>query len=166
MESIENICDIDKFSDARVERAVELFHMGYNCSQSVACAWADCYGLTVEQMALVASSFGGGIGRMRLTCGAACGMFILAGLEYGYADPKDKERKNANYAIVQELARRFTSANGNLQCGALLRNAGITPHTSSTSEERTPEYYKKRPCPKIIEAAARIWLEYIREQKG
>lgn len=57
----------------RIERAVELFKSGYNCSQSVVGAFADMYGFTEEQAFRMSASFGGGIGRMRQTCGAACG---------------------------------------------------------------------------------------------
>ena len=65
----------------RIQRATQLFKSGYNCSQSVVAAFADIYGFTEEQALRMAASFGGGIGRMRETCGAACGMFLLAGLE-------------------------------------------------------------------------------------
>ena len=88
----------------RVEKAVELFKSGYNCSQSVVAAFADMYGFTQEQALRMSASFGGGIGRMRQTCGAACGMFLLAGLEKGAVDGKDREGKAANYALVQQLA--------------------------------------------------------------
>ena len=63
-----------KEADLRVERAVQLFKEGYNCSQSVVGAFADLYGFTQEQALLMSASFGGGIGRMRQTCGAACGI--------------------------------------------------------------------------------------------
>ena len=33
----------------RIEKAVELFKSGYNCSQSVVGAFADMYGFTEEQ---------------------------------------------------------------------------------------------------------------------
>ena len=75
----------------RIQKAVELFKQGYNCSQSICAAFADMYGYTEEQALRMSASFGGGIGRMRMTCGAACGMFILAGLETGCTDGKDKE---------------------------------------------------------------------------
>lgn len=69
--------------EERISRATEFFKSGYNCSQSVVAAFADMYGFTEEQALRMAASFGGGIGRMRETCGAACGMFLLAGLEKG-----------------------------------------------------------------------------------
>ena len=91
----------------RVEKAVELFKSGYNCSQSVVAAFADMYGFTQEQALRMSASFGGGIGRMRQTCGAACGMFLLAGLEKGAVDGKDREGKAANRPcakMVEEAA--------------------------------------------------------------
>lgn len=104
----------------RVEKAVELFKNGYNCSQSVVAAFADMYGFSEEQALRMSASFGGGIGRMRQTCGAACGMFMLAGLETGAVDGKDREGKAANYALVQELAEEFKRRNGSMVCAELL----------------------------------------------
>ena len=86
----------------RVQKAVELFKSGYNCSQSVVAAFADMYGFTQEQARRMGASFGGGIGRMRETCGAACGMFLVAGLETGATEATDREGKAANYAVVQD----------------------------------------------------------------
>ena len=91
----------------RIEKAVALFKEGYNCSQSVVAAYADLYGFTPEQALRMAASFGGGIGRMREICGAACGMFLLAGLERSAVSGADRESKAANYALVQELAAKF-----------------------------------------------------------
>lgn len=65
--------------EERIEKAVSLFKEGYNCSQSVVGAYADLYGFTFEQAIHISASFGGGIGRMRETCGAACGMFCWQG---------------------------------------------------------------------------------------
>lgn len=104
----------------RIQKAVELFKSGYNCSQSVVAAFADMYGFTQEQAVRMSASFGGGIGRMRETCGAACGLFLIAGLETGATEATDREGKAANYAVVQELAAEFKKRNGSLICGELL----------------------------------------------
>lgn len=146
--------------EARVERAKALFKQGFNCSQSVCAACADLYGMD-EQMALrVAASFGGGIGRMRQTCGAACGMFVLAGLENGSATPGDAEGKKQNYTLVQDLAAKFKEENGSLICAELL---GIAPKPQQpTPAPRTEEYYKKRPCVEMVGNAVRIYLEKVR----
>ena len=129
----------------RIQKAVELFKSGYNCSQSVVAAFADMYGFTQEQAVRMSASFGGGIGRMRETCGAACGLFLIAGLETGATEATDREGKAANYAVVQELAAEFKKRNGSLICGELLGLKKKEP-ISTVPEERNTQYYSKRPC--------------------
>lgn len=147
-------------AEERVQRAVELFKSGYNCSQSVVAAFADLYGFTEEQAFKMSASFGGGIGRMRQTCGAACGMFLLAGLETGAVDGSDQKGKAYNYEVVQALAEKFRAENGSLICAELL---GLNKQaaTPPTPEARTQEYYKKRPCAMMVETAARIFADFI-----
>lgn len=147
-------------NEERIEKAVALFKEGYNCSQSVVAAFADQYGFTREQALRMSASFGGGIGRMRETCGAACGLFMLAGLETGAIEGPDREGKARNYALVQELADEFKHRNGALKCADLLGLSKKEP-VVSTPEARTSQYYAKRPCVKMVEEAARIWCEYI-----
>lgn len=144
--------------EVRVEKAKTLFKQGFNCSQSVFAACADLYGIEDEALALrLSASFGGGIGRMRQTCGAACGMFMLAGLENGSAVVGDAEGKKQNYALVQNLAEKFKQENGSLICAELL---GIAPKPQEpTPEARTEEYYKKRPCAEMVASAVRTFLE-------
>ena len=140
--------------EERIGKAVELFKSGFNCSQSVVVAFADMYGFTEEQALHMSASFGGGIGRMRMTCGAACGLFMLAGLEKCAL-----EGKAENYALVQRLAEEFKKRNGTLVCAELLGQK--KPEISSIPEERTAQYYAKRPCPRMVETAARIWVEHL-----
>ena len=155
--------------EARAERAVELFKQGFNCSQAVFASCADLYGIDDEALALrLSASFGGGMGRMRLVCGAASGMFLLAGLHNGSCTPHDNEGKMANYALVQELAGEFKGKYGSLICAELL---GLAPKGAVTGyglpvmgedpkpAERTQQYYEKRPCPEMIAEAVRIFLK-------
>lgn len=158
--------------ESRAQRAVDLFKQGFNCSQAVFASCADIYGITDEKLALrLSASFGGGMGRMRLVCGAASGMFMLAGLHNGSATPHDNEGKMANYAFVQQLANEYKSRYGSLICAELL---GLAPKGTTMEylpaealrpkpAERTPEYYQKRPCPEMIAEAVRIYLRAINE---
>lgn len=154
---------IDK--EQRVEQAVAFFKEGYNCAQSVVAAFADLYGYTQEQAFKMAASFGGGIGRMRQTCGAACGMFLLTGLDCGATEGQDREGKSHNYAVVQELARCFEEKNGSLICAELL---GLKPKTPivAQAEARTEQYYAKRPCSHMVETAARLFAEYLEKKEN
>lgn len=146
--------------EKRVEKAKELFRQGFNCSQAVFAACADLYGIEDQALALrLSASFGGGIGRMRQTCGAACGMFMLAGLEKGSATPNDAEGKMQNYSLVQDLATQFKEENSSLICSELL---GIAPKPQNpVPEPRTEAYYKKRPCVEMVATAVRIFLKKV-----
>ena len=108
----------------------------------------------------MSASFGGGMGRMRLTCGAASGMFLLAGLENGCATTESPQKRAENYALVQELAAEFKEENGSLTCAELLGlRTGKTE--SPTPNARTQEYYKNRPCAMMVESACRIFAKKI-----
>jgi C_GCAxxG_C_C family probable redox protein len=145
----------------RVDKAIALFKQGFNCSQAVFAACADIYGISDPQLALrLSASFGGGIGRMRQTCGAACGMFLLAGLQNGSATIGDAEGKKQNYALVQELATQFQAENGSMICAELL---GIAQQPQNpTPEARTEAYYQKRPCVEMVASAVRIYLKNLK----
>ena len=150
--------------EERVERARSNFKAGYNCAQAVAMTFSDIINLPTEDVVRLAASFGGGIGRMRQTCGAACGLFLVAGLETGCTEGHNPQGKEANYKVVQELAEEFRKRNGSLICAELLGLAKNAP-TPTTPDARNGEYYKKRPCVKMVEEAARIWCEYLENNK-
>jgi C_GCAxxG_C_C family probable redox protein len=145
----------------RREMAMANFMKGYNCSQSVVLAFADMLPVNESDLLKMASSFGGGMGRLREVCGSVSGMFIVIGLLYGYDGPETGPVKAEHYKRVQELAHRFEEKHGSIVCRELL---GLNvKREAPTPEARTKEYYKKRPCPEIIGDAAEILEEYIKE---
>ena len=145
----------------RGEKAKELFMEGYNCSQAVLGAFCDECGMDFETAMKLSSSVGGGMGRLREVCGAVSGMFMVAGLIYGYDDPKGQAQKAQHYERIQKLAKEFQKENGSIVCRELL---GLTEKKSeSVPELRTEQYYKKRPCAEMVEMAAEIIEQYIRE---
>ncbi|MBB6214482.1 C_GCAxxG_C_C family probable redox protein [Anaerosolibacter carboniphilus] len=132
--------------------AVKLFKEGYNCSQAVIGAYCDELGMDLETALRLSSSFGGGMGSLREVCGAVSSMFMVAGLKYGYADPKDKALKQKHYELIQELSQRFKEKNGSIICRELL-NPETYRDASSTKEGGL---HKKRPCVELVECAAEI----------
>ena len=138
-------------------KAAELFVNGYNCAQAMLVAYSDLTGLTPEFSAKLASSFGGGMGRMREVCGAVSGMLLVAGLLYGYDDAADTAGKRELYAQVQAMAGRFREEMGSIICRDLLKNPPSDPNPTP----RTAEFYKNRPCARMVETAARIMDEFI-----
>ena len=154
----------DKELDERVARAVENFMAGYGCCQSVVAAFADLYGLDDTLAKKISAGFGGGVGRMRMMCGAVSGIVMLVGLDCGQTEGGDREGKSACYKVVQELLAQSAAENGSLICAEIL---GIKGHAkapcSYVASERTAEYYKQRPCAAKVESAARIFAKYLRK---
>ncbi|MBP3489009.1 MAG: C_GCAxxG_C_C family protein [Roseburia sp.] len=145
----------------RKEKAMALFEEGYNCAQAVFLAFEDLHGIDRKTAAALSSSFGGGMGRLREVCGSVSGMFMTVGVLYGYDDPKDREAKAEHYARIQELAGLFEQQNGSIVCRELL---GLSvKRESPVPQERTKEYYKKRPCRELVGCAAEILEHYIEE---
>ena len=145
----------------RREKAIANFKEGYNCSQAIVLAFADILPIDGKKVSRMASSFGGGMGRLREVCGSVSGMFMVAGLLYGYDGAETGKVKKDHYARIQELARRFEEKHGSIVCRELL---GLNVrHDIPVPEARTNEYYKKRPCAEIIGDAAEILEEYIKE---
>ena len=145
----------------RREKAENLFLEGYNCAQAVAIAFEDLHGLDRDMIARLSSSFGGGMGRLREVCGSVSGMFMVAGLLYGYDDPKAKEEKTDHYTRIQKLAADFAAETGSIVCRDLL---GLTEKKQEpTPEARTEAYYKKRPCKELVGMATEIMDNYIKE---
>ena len=141
------------------ERAVELFVEGYNCAQAVAAAFGDLTGLDEKTAARMASCFGGGMGRMREVCGAVSGMLMVAGVLYGYDDPKATKEKRELYAQVQAMAGQFRQELGSIVCRDLLKNPPSDPNPTP----RTEQFYKDRPCARMVATAARIMDAFIEE---
>ena len=152
--------DMEKSQYAK--KAMDLFLEGYNCSQAVFLAFLDKYDMDKSVALKLSSSFGGGMGRLREVCGCVSGMFMVAGILYGYDEPKDFEAKKEHYARIQELAHKFEEQNGSIVCRDLL---GLNKGKDiPIPEKRTEEYYKKRPCVELVGMAASIMEDYIKEQ--
>lgn len=143
---------------SKSERAKELFLEGYNCSQAVVGAFADEMGMDFHTAVKMASSFGGGMGRLREVCGAVSGMFLVAGALYGYDGPKDFSAKKEHYERIQFLAGKFREKTGSIVCRELLGIEG--KDSDPTPGERTKEYYKRRPCQEMVALASKILEEY------
>lgn len=142
------------------DAAYAWFLKGYNCSQSVVAAFAPQLGLTEETALRLSAGFGAGIGRMREVCGAFCGVVTV--LSMVYADPTDPKDKSRMYALVQEAAEQYRARNGgSIICRELLAKAGAAPAGGTAAEERTADYYKKRPCPELCRICADLCAEFI-----
>lgn len=165
-------CCIDKSAllvyafpmDTVSERAIiakKKFESGYNCAQSVAIAFADILGMDEKTAAKLASPFGGGIGRLRETCGAVTGMLMVLGMCEGYQDNNTGEEKALLYEKVRAAVKKFTDVNHSIKCSELLD--GVPVKEGERPEERTARYYAVRPCADIVYSAASIAETFIKK---
>lgn len=116
--------------------ALELFDQGYSCSQSVLLAYAQPFGLDERSAKLVSSTFGGGMGRLRQTCGAVTGGFMVLGLAYGNESPTDKETKLDAYRRVRELNHKVVEIHGTSNCAELLKKQAQETETKAVKNPK------------------------------
>ena len=147
--------------EQKILRARELFLSGYNCAQSVAATFAPEMGMEERTVLRLSSGFGGGLGGLRVMCGTVSAMCMVMSYVHGYDDADDFDGKKHLYATEQRMAARFTDRYGTLNCRELLTAAGI--EVKNTPSERTPEYYRKRPCVRYVEACAGILADELNE---
>ena len=91
---------------ARQQQAAQFHAMGYNCAQSVACAFAD----------KVAEGLGLGMGGMNGTCGAISAAAVLAGLKDSTGDLELANSKAVSYKDARECIARFLEKNQSVVC--------------------------------------------------
>lgn len=143
----------------RKEQAIEYFKQGYNCSQAVVLTFKDILTIDAEELCKIASPFGGGLSRMRETCGAVSGMVLVLGNLIGYSTPELGEIKHELYKNTQEILKIFENRYGSLTCRNLL-NLSVK-HDDPKPSPRDHDFMSKRPCPELIGGAAEILEEYL-----
>ena len=148
---------------SRGDIAKSYFLQGYNCAQAVLLAFEDAIGLDRDALLKLTLPFGGGMVRLRLTCGAVSGMVMALGLITGTSELSGST-KHQQYAFVQELVKRVQNLNGSIICGELLTGKGIEAQTLPNAEKRSEGYYKKRPCADLCYDAAQILEEFLKEK--
>lgn len=147
----------------RKELAKKYFLEGYNCIQSVVLPFKDVISIEEKELLRTISPFGGGISRLRETCGVVSAIAIIIGNIYGYDDPSDYESKKKVYEITQMLIKKFEDKYQSLSCRDLL---GLKyKHDSPIPSVRNNDFFKSRPCLQYIEYSAEIIEEFLLERK-
>ena len=146
----------------RAEQAREYFKQGYACSQAVALAFADVMAMDEGTIKKIMLPFGGGLGRLRLTCGAVSGMAAVYGMVCA-SEENIPDNKKQTYAGVQTICEAFKKEFGSLVCADLLSGMNVKVEIGGEAEQRTPQYYQKRSCAEIVFSAAQILDDYLKE---
>lgn len=133
----------------RVEKALANHKKGYNCSQSVACAFCDRVGMEEKDLFRIMEGFGLGGGDMEGTCGAVAGAQAIIGLINSSANLQSPDSKQATYKMAKELNAKFRELNGSTICKELKGIATKQP---------------LRSCDGCIEDAAKLVAKWLGEE--
>lgn len=142
----------------KVQKAVNRFVEGFNCSQSVLSSFCETFGLETEQALKIAHPFGGGMSRMGKTCGAVTGAMMVIGLKHGRIKPKKGTIKDKSYKKVEEFVSRFTSIHGSLACRKLI---GYDISSSNGLNAAKKKKIFDTICPQFIQSSVEILEELV-----
>ncbi len=145
------------------EKARQLFLEGYNCSQSVFVAFSHRFGIDESTAKKISAGLGGGLGRQREVCGAVSAASMVIGDIVAAQVGADQESKKKNYELVREFCDGFKENHESIICREMLK--GLAENKGAVPDERTAEYYKKRPCLRVIEDTAEILIKMLEENE-
>lgn len=98
------------------ELAISYHDKGYNCCQSVICAFSKELGVPDEILFKAAEGFGLGMGCMKGTCGAISGAVMAAGFKNSTANFDGVKSKADTYQLSKKILSSFEKKNGATLC--------------------------------------------------
>lgn len=102
------------------ERAQQLLHQKYHCSQALFGAFATDLGLDLKTALKISTCFGGGM-RQGGVCGCITAALLVLGMALGFYDSQDSELEIYGNKKTEEFIRRFTEKmNGAVNCRDIL----------------------------------------------
>lgn len=133
--------------------ALQGFYEGKNCAQSVIMAYANEFDMDTNQTLKLALGFGGGIGKMQKTCGAASGAYMLIGMRNSAHIREEEIQQSTTTEMIQSFNKEFIRINGSDQCYELLR---VDLKTDEGQAAFKAEDMKKEICSKCVTSAIDI----------
>jgi C_GCAxxG_C_C family probable redox protein len=141
-----------------LEQSVALFRQGFSCSQAVLATFAPGLGLDSDTALRLSAGFGGGMGRMALTCGAVTGAFMVLGLRHGGTRAEETAAKARTRHAVREFAQRFREQHGSIECRELL---GCDLSTPEGYAEAMRQQLTTTICPRLVATVAEILQDML-----
>lgn len=141
-----------------ISKARSLFADGHTCSQAVLTAFASRYNLPEELALKMSCSFGGGMGRQGMTCGAITGAMMVLGLHAGRVDLADDVSRERNDALVQEFFARFKDKFKTFDCNEL---TGVEMSCADARALGKEDGSFERVCPGVVGFSAELVTELL-----
>lgn len=142
------------------EKADQLIHQQYHCSQALFGAFAGDVGLDLKTAFKISTCFGGGM-RQGGVCGCITASLLVLGMTFGFYDAQDKEMEVYGNKKTEEFIRLFTERmNGCTQCREILGKDISKPEEMA---EIRKEGLILQKCPGAINASIEILEEMLAE---
>lgn len=101
---------------SRIALAQEKHDKGYNCAQSVCCAFCDLTDFDEETVFRLTEGLGLGMGGMDGTCGAISAAAVLSGAKCSTGNLETPNSKGTSYRQAKVCLQKFKEKNGALAC--------------------------------------------------
>ena len=140
------------------EKAEQLLHQQYHCSQSLFGAFADDLGLDLKTAFKISTCFGGGM-RQGGTCGCITAALLVLGMTLGFYDSQDRELEMYGNKKTEEFIRRFTERmEGCVNCRDILGKDISKPEEMAVIRK---EGLILKKCPRAINISIEILEEML-----
>ncbi|MDE5599073.1 MAG: C-GCAxxG-C-C family protein, partial [Lachnospiraceae bacterium] len=140
------------------EKAEQLLHQQYHCSQSLFGAFADDLGLDLKTAFKISTCFGGGM-RQGGTCGCITAALLVLGMTLGFYDAQDRELEMYGNKKTEEFIRRFTERmEGCVNCRDILGKDISKPEEMAVIRK---EGLILKKCPRAINISIEILEEML-----
>lgn len=142
------------------EKAYELLHQQYHCSQALFGAFAGDFGLDLKTAFKISTCFGGGM-RQGGTCGCITASLLVLGMALGFYDSQDKEKEVYGNKKTEEFIRRFTERmKGVIYCRDILGKDISKPNEMADIRK---EGLILKKCPDAINISIEILEDMLAE---
>lgn len=141
-------------TEARVDRALREFGMGFHCAQSVFEAYAGDFGIDPMVARRMANALAGGSG-VGGECGAVASGYLVLGLRHGSTKPAygDVDTEAELFGRISRFVAEFKKRHGAITCRELL---GVDVFTKEGREEALRKDLFTTRCPNYIRDAITI----------
>ncbi len=142
------------------EKAEQLLHQKYHCSQALFGAFAEDFGLDLKTAFKISTCFGGGM-RQGGTCGCITAALLVIGMALGFYDAQDQEREVYGNKKTEEFIRLFTERmDGAVNCRDILGRDISKPEGIAAIRSEGLILQK---CPKAIHISIEILEDMLKE---
>jgi len=141
-----------------LEKAEQLLHQQYHCSQALFGAFADDFGMDIKTAFKISTCFGGGM-RQGGTCGCITASMLVLGLALGFYDAQDKDLEIYGNQKTNEFIKRFTQEmNGDIYCRDILGKDISKPEDMAIIRKEKLILQK---CPRALNVSINILEEML-----